>query len=130
MTKHLFGLLFCFLFLGYFNQSNAQQKPNRFILGISKTDHILAFIDPISLKVVNRTPIGEDPHEVEVSADGKTAYVSNTGFGALHEINVIDIVNQKALTNIDTQPLYGPHGLAFTDGKLWFTAQGSKAVRT
>ena len=128
MTRHLFGLLFCFLSLGYFNRSNAQQKANRFLLGISKADHILALIDPETLKVVNRIPIGEDPHEVEVSADGKTAYVSNTGFGALHEINVIDIVNQKALSNIDTQPLYGPHGLAFTNNKLWFTVHGSKAV--
>lgn len=70
----------------------------------------------------------EDPHEVITSADGKTAYVSNTGFGVLHEINVIDLVNLQPLKNIDTRPLYGPHGLSFTSGQLWFTAQGSKAV--
>ncbi|MEO8853132.1 MAG: cytochrome D1 domain-containing protein, partial [Ginsengibacter sp.] len=26
------------------------------------------------------------------------------------------------------RPLFGPHGLAFAEGKVWFTAEGSKAV--
>lgn len=120
-------LLPCVVLL-FINTGIAQEIPKRFILGISKTDHVLAMIDPATLQVINRIPIGEDPHEIEVAADGKTAYVSNTGFGALHEINVIDLVNQKALPNINTQPLYGPHGMSFTNGRLWFTAQGSKSV--
>jgi DNA-binding beta-propeller fold protein YncE len=32
------------------------------------------------------------------------------------------------LTTIDTRPLYGPHGIEFVGGKVWFTAEGSKAV--
>lgn len=111
-----------------FSGASAQQAGKRLLLGISKTDHMLVVIDPVTLKTITRIPIGEDPHEVTTSADGKTAYVSNTGFGVLHEINVIDLVGLKPLKNIDTRPLYGPHGLSFTGGKLWFTAQGSKAV--
>src|SRR3984893_8725824 len=32
------------------------------------------------------------------------------------------------LPNIDTGALDGPHGLAFVGGKVWFTAEGAKAV--
>ena len=57
-----------------------------------------------------------------------TRYVTNTGGGRSYEINVIDLVAQKALPNIDTRPLIGPHGIVFTGGKVWFSAEGSKAV--
>jgi len=75
-----------------------------------------------------RIPVGPDPHEVIASYDGKTAYVSNTGGGQSYEINVIDLDTQKALPNIDTRPLLGPHGITFANGKMWFSAEGSKAV--
>jgi YVTN family beta-propeller protein len=98
------------------------------LLALSKSDHTLAIVDPVTLKVVARMPVGQDPHEVVASADGKTAYVSNYGGGSFHELNVIDLVGQKALAPIDTRPLFGPHGLVFVGGKVWFTAEGSKAV--
>ncbi|WNG30013.1 YncE family protein [Cystobacter fuscus] len=109
-------------------EAAAQSTPKRSLLIISKTSHTLAIVDPASLKVLARVPVGEDPHEVIASSDGRTAYVSNTGFGRFHELNVIDLVAQKALPSIDTAPLIGPHGLAFVGGKVWFTAQGAKAV--
>lgn len=56
--------------------------------------------------------MGPDPHEVIASSDGKTAYVSNMG-GGFHEMNVIDIIAQKALPNIDTKSFIGLHGLVF-----------------
>jgi YVTN family beta-propeller protein len=106
----------------------AQSTPPRALLALSKADHILAIIDPITLKVIARIPVGSDPHEVIASSDGKTAYVSIYGGGSLHELNVIDLVAQKPLANIDTRPLFGPHGLMFIGGKVWFTAEGSKSV--
>jgi YVTN family beta-propeller protein len=106
----------------------AQSTPARTLLALSKGDHILAIIDPGTLKVIARVPVGSDPHEVVASADGKTAYVSIYGGGSLHELSVIDLVAQKPLPTIDTRPLMGPHGLMFANGKVWFTAEGSKAV--
>ncbi|SDP53141.1 DNA-binding beta-propeller fold protein YncE [Mucilaginibacter sp. OK268] len=106
----------------------AQSTPARSLLALSKGDHILAIIDPVSLKVITRLPVGSDPHEVIASADGKTAYVSIYGGGSLHELSVIDLVAQKPLPSLDTKPLMGPHGLAFANGKVWFSAEGSKAV--
>jgi YVTN family beta-propeller protein len=104
------------------------QTAHSSLLALSKKDHTLAIVDPATLKVIAKVPVGEDPHEVIASSDGKTAYVSIYGGGSLHTINVIDLVEQKRLTDIDTKPLFGPHGLVFVNNKLWFTAEGSKAI--
>jgi len=106
----------------------AQPTPRESLLVVSKHEHTLAIVDPATLKVVAHAPVGQDPHEVIASSDGKIAYVSIYGGGAFHVINVIDLVGQKALADIDLSPLNGPHGLEFLGGKLWFTAEGSKAI--
>jgi YVTN family beta-propeller protein len=107
---------------------HSQATPSRSLLALSKSDHILAIIDPVTLKVLARIPVGSDPHEVIASADGKTAYVSIYGGGSLHELSVVDLVAQKPLPALDTRPLMGPHGLTFAVGKVWFSAEGAKAV--
>lgn len=107
---------------------NAQSQSRQLLLALSKADHTLVVVDPATLKVIASVPVGEDPHEVIASSDGKTAYVSIYGGGTLHTINVIDLLAQKPLTNVDTRPLYGPHGIEFVNGKVWFSAEGSKAV--
>ncbi len=106
----------------------AQPAPKVTLLALSKANHTLAIVDPVTLKVIARVPVGSDPHEVIASSDGKTAYVTIYGGGSLYELNVIDLVAQKPLVNIDTRPLFGPHGITFVDGKAWFTAEGSKAI--
>lgn len=106
----------------------AQDKDTRMLLVVSKAEHVLALVDPQTLEVIAKIPVGPNPHEVIASADGHYAYVSNPGNSDMHEIDVIDLQARKALPAIDTRPLYGPHGLQYVDGKLWFTAQGSKAV--
>jgi YVTN family beta-propeller protein len=108
----------------------AQATPSRSLLALSKRDHTLAIVDPTTLKVVARAPVGPDPHEVIASADGKTAYVSIYGGGRYHALSVIDLVGQKALADVDTGALNGPHGLASVGGKIWFTAEGAKAIAT
>ena len=106
----------------------AQLTPSPALLALSKRDHTLAIVDPVSLKVVGKVPVGDDPHEVIASTDGKTAYVSNYGFGAFNTLAVIDLVAQKPLTPVDLGALRGPHGLTFVGGKTWFTAEGAKAI--
>lgn len=108
--------------------ATAQPTPHNSLLVLSKHDHTLAIVDPVSLRVVAREPVGEDPHEVVASADGRTAYVSNYGFGAYHTLAVIGLVAQQKLPSIDLGPLRGPHGLAFVDGEVWFTAEAAKAI--
>lgn len=108
--------------------SSSQTAGQAVLLALSKKDHTLAIVNTATLKVMARVPVGPDPHEVTASADGTTAYVTNTYSGNSHEINVIDLVGQKALPNIDTRPLTGPHGIMFAGGKVWFSAEGSKSV--
>lgn len=109
----------------------AQSTPRESLLILSKHDHTLAIVDPPSLKVLVKIPIGDDPHEVIASSDGKSGYVSNYGgggAGALHTLAVVDLVNQKPLASIDLGAMRGPHGLDFAGGKVWFTAEAAKAI--
>jgi YVTN family beta-propeller protein len=106
----------------------AQATPKTTLLALSKQDHTLAIVDPATLKIVARIPVGDDPHEVVASADGKTADVSNYGFGAFHTLTAIDLIEQKQLPVIELGALRGPHGLAFVQGKVWFTAEAAKAI--
>ncbi|MBI3719230.1 MAG: YncE family protein [Sphingobacteriales bacterium] len=106
----------------------AQSVPKKTLLALSKTDHMLSVIDPSDFKILARIPVGQDPHEVIASADGLTAFVTIYGGGSLHELDVIDLAAQKPLRVVDTKPLFGPHGISFANGKVWFSAEGSKAV--
>jgi YVTN family beta-propeller protein len=108
--------------------AHAVDTPANALLILAKRDGMLLIVDPSSLQVVARIPVGNDPHEVIASTDGKTAYVSNYGFGAYHTLAVVDLVSQKALPSIDLGALRGPHGLTFVGGKTWFTAEGAKAI--
>ena len=72
--------------------SQAESTPSPALLVLSKQDHTLAIVDPRDLHVVARAPVGVDPHEVIASTDGRTAYVSNYGFGQFHTITMIDLI--------------------------------------
>ncbi|MGA7158483.1 MAG: YncE family protein [Acidobacteriaceae bacterium] len=98
------------------------------LLALSKRDHTLSVIDPTTLHVLYTLPVGPDPHEVIASTDGTRAYASNYGFGAYHTLAVLDLVHHRALPSIDLGPLTGPHGLTFVGNKLYFTAEGAKAI--
>jgi YVTN family beta-propeller protein len=115
-----------FFLILFFASTGCAAQPR--LLALSKSDHTLAIVDPGTNSVLARVPVGNDPHEVIAAADGKTAYVSSYGGGSFHELDIIDLVSMKPLKTIDTRPLFGPHGLAFADSKIWFTAEGSKAV--
>lgn len=106
----------------------AQSRSESSLLVLSKRGHTLAIVDPSNLKVLAKVPVGDDPHEVIASSDGRTAYVSNYGGGSLHTLAVVDLVGQKAMPAIDLEPLHGPHGLTFVGEKTWFTAEGSKVI--
>ena len=102
--------------------------PKAALLVLSKQDHTLAIVDPANLQVVAKVPVGNDPHEVVASTDGHTAYVSNYGFGQFHTLAVIDLIGQRAEPQIELGALRGPHGLAFVEGRVWFTAEAAKAI--
>jgi YVTN family beta-propeller protein len=106
----------------------AQTTPRESLLVLSKQDHTVAIVDPTSLKILAKIPVGNDPHEVIASSDGNTAYVSNYGGGAYNTLTAVDITLQTPLNTVDLGPLRGPHGLGFVGGKVWFTAEAAKAI--
>ena len=109
--------------------ASAQPSGTASLIVLSKADRTLAVVDPKTLQVLGKAPSGPDPHEVITSSDGRMAYIANYNGGG-NIITPIDLVAMKALPPIDLGPLRAPHGLTFAGGKLWFTAEGAKAVGT
>jgi YVTN family beta-propeller protein len=104
------------------------QVPSPALLVLNK-EGTLTTVDPATRKVVGHVTTGEGPHEVVASTDGKLAFASNYGSGTPgNSISVIDLAAQKELHRVDLGPLRRPHGLAFADGKLYFTAETNKLI--
>ena len=59
-------------------ECNAQAK-NNLLLALSKSDHTLAIVDPGTLKVLAKVPVGQDPHEVIASAVDGTRSCGHSG---------------------------------------------------
>jgi YVTN family beta-propeller protein len=100
------------------------------LLVLNKSDATLAFVDPASGKIAATVATGQGPHEVEVSSDGRLAFVSNYGDRASggNTLSVIDIAARKELKRVDLGELRRPHGLTFSGGKLYFTSEESQHV--
>jgi YVTN family beta-propeller protein len=93
----------------------------------------LAIVDPATGKEVGRVPTGENAHEVTVSDDGKLAFltagvINGTDAGRRRFIYVIDVAARKELRRVDVGPLSNPHGIKYAGGKVYFTAEGYKAI--
>lgn len=109
--------------------ASATETPSPALLVLNKGDKQLAIIDPASGKVIARVNVGEGPHEVTVSADGKFAYVGNYGQQTPgNTISVIDLPVQEELYRMDLGPLRRPHGMFFADGKVLFTVEQNRLI--
>ena len=107
----------------------AQPRSGR-LLVLNKEDATLAIVDPDSGNVLGRVPVGQGPHELVTSTDGTVAFASNYGTGPApgHTISMIDLAELKERRRIDVAPLSRPHGLAFANGKLYFSAEADKKI--
>jgi YVTN family beta-propeller protein len=107
----------------------AAETPSPALLVLNKADQALAIVDPASEKVVARVSVGEGPHEVTVSTDGKFAFVGNYGQQTPgNTISVIDLVGQKEIHRVDLGPLRRPHGMFFAAGKVYITAETNRLI--
>lgn len=100
------------------------------LIVLNKSDNELVVVDLNTKKITGRVPVGMGPHEVVTSPDGATAFVANYGDGANpgSTISIIDLNTLKELRRVDVKPMLRPHGLAFADGKLYFTSETSRVV--
>src|SRR5687767_12645591 len=120
-----FGIIF--VFGNYVIVIGQTTKP--VLVALNKADSSMAIIDPAAMKVVGKVATGDSPHEVVLSADGKTAYVAN--YAAQQPgstISVIDIATAKEVRRVDLSPLMRPHGLQMIGGKIYFTAETNRAI--
>jgi YVTN family beta-propeller protein len=127
--KILLGSLVFLVVLVLLPNCSVAQIPSPALLVLNKEDATLSIIDPGTLKTVAQIPVGEGPHEIAASDDGKFAFVANYGARTPGStISVIDLVAQKELHRVDLGALRRPHGIAFADGKVWFTAEDNKLL--
>jgi YVTN family beta-propeller protein len=100
------------------------------LLVLNKEDATLVIINPSDGKILGTVPTGQGPHELVVSTDGKHAFASNYGTGPApgNTISMIDIAAQKEVRRVDVSPLRRPHGLAFANGKLYFSAEANRKI--
>jgi YVTN family beta-propeller protein len=96
---------------------------------LNKNEATLAFIDPATGKSNAIVPTGDGPHEVELSGDGRLAFVSNYG-GRVpgNTLSVVDVGTRKELKRVDLGEMRRPHGLTFANGRLYFTSEESRRV--
>jgi YVTN family beta-propeller protein len=105
------------------------QRPAGRLIVLNKEDATLVTVDPATGKILGTVPTGEAPHELTVSADGRTAFVGNYGAQTPGStISVIDLTAMKELRRVDVSPLRRPHGMFFADGKVYFTAEVNRIV--
>ena len=121
----LFGIVI--VFENYVIVIGQTSKPVLVVL--NKADATLAIIDSTTMKIIAKVPTGDSPHEVVLSADGKTAFVAN--YGAQQpgsSLSVIDIPTAKEIKRVDLSPLMRPHGLQMIGGKIYFTAETNRVI--
>lgn len=108
----------------------AADVPHPALLVLDKDANELAIVDPTAMKVVGKVSTGTGPHEVTVSADGKTAIVAN--YGDKNPGNSLSVIDLAARTEKrgDLGPLKRPHGIAQKNGKVYFTSELAKVVAT
>jgi YVTN family beta-propeller protein len=105
--------------------------PSPALLVLNKSSNELAIVDPSSKQVIARIPTGNGPHEIAASDDGKLAFVSNYGQPpqqAGNSLSVYDLAAQKEIHRVDISRLRAPHGIIFSEGKVYFTAELNKAI--
>ena len=112
----------------------AAQVPSPALLVVNKDENAMAIVDPIAKKVLGSVRVGDGPHEVAASSDGKLGFVSNYGPGNAtvpgSSISVIDLATKKELRKFEIGQGAKPHGLVFAGGKLYFTAEGFDMIGT
>jgi len=106
------------------------------LIAIDKRGSRARFLDPGSYAELGSLELPARPHEVAISPDHRTAYVSVYGSGVYgnnpapdHRIMVIDLTARVVTGTIDVSPYLGPHGLAVDrDGRLYVSCDASGVV--
>ena len=111
-------------------------RPQQAVVVLNKTDDTVDIFSSGSGQKLGSVKVGTHPHEVAISPDGSTAYVSIYGTGVYgknpqpnNKIAVINLKTKMAEGEIDVSPFKSPHGLAVDPkGMLWVTCENDASV--
>jgi YVTN family beta-propeller protein len=97
------------------------------LLVLNKHDDTLMVFDEPSHRLLATIKVGQEPHEVVATPDGRKAYVSNL---KARSVSIVDLGTFKVVRTLRSETLDVPHGLAFTpDGRrLLLTSEGSRRL--
>jgi YVTN family beta-propeller protein len=97
----------------------------------NKAEATVSLVDLGSGKVAATLPVGNAPHEVAVSPDGRLALIAN--YGPREQpgstLTLIDVPGAKVVKTIDLGGYVRPHGLVFLDGRrALVTSEATKTL--
>jgi YVTN family beta-propeller protein len=99
------------------------------LLVLNKDDSTLSLHDPVTGASLATIPTGTGPHEVEVTADGRMAVVSNYGAGSPGtSLSVVDLGARKEARRVEVGQVSRPHGLASAGQQVYFTAENARGI--
>ena len=90
-------------------------------------------LDAATLKTIATVPVGQGPHEVAISTDGRWAVVTNYGDGGAqgNSLSVIDLAAEQlsVVRTIDLGQYQRPHGIAFVQAGVKMLVTSETAQR-
>lgn len=110
------------------------------LIMVDKMGHRVLFFGPGGDRELSELAPSADPalrpHELALSPDGRTAYVSIYGDGVFgnnphpgHTIAVIDLASRRMVGSIDVSPYHAPHGMQFdAAGRLYVACDRDHTV--
>lgn len=118
-------------------EGTAIAAAGREMLVVNKLAARLQFFDAATHAQLADIPMARFPHEVILSPDRKSAFVSIYGQGVFgknsenpgREVAIIDLATRSQTGAIDVSPYRGPHGMAFdARGLLWASCDVSGVI--
>jgi YVTN family beta-propeller protein len=82
----------------------------------NKAPSTATIIDVGTGRVLATLPTGNNPHEVVLSADGRTAVITDYGTGAAPTLTVIDVPGKRVARTISLGQYTRPHGIVYLPG--------------
>ncbi|MFM9970363.1 MAG: YncE family protein [Burkholderiales bacterium] len=107
------------------------------LIVVNKLAGLVQFFDARSQALLAQIEMAKFPHEVVLSADRSTAYVSIYGQGVFsknseapgREVAIIDLASRAQVGVIDVSPYRAPHGMGFdAQGILWVSCDLSGVI--
>lgn len=86
------------------------------IIVTNKSPSTATIIDVASGEALATLPTGNNPHEVVLSANGRTAVVTDYGTGQSPTLTVIDVPAKRVVRTISLGQYTRPHGIVYLPG--------------